>query len=215
MKLITEEAESVKVLTESVNGTKKLFIEGIFLQGDCVNRNKRLYEMKTLRNAVAVYTENFLNKNRGLGELNHPPTPGINLDRVSHKILWLKEKNTNFFGKAEILNTPMGKIAQNLYEAGVQLGVSSRALGSLRSTNEGYSVVGNDLILSTAADIVHDPSAPDAFVQGIYEGKEWVWSNGILEEKVESIQKKVESYVVSKELQEKKLDLFNEFLNSL
>jgi hypothetical protein len=213
MKLITEEAESVQVITEEKNGVKKLFIEGVFLQGDTVNRNKRLYEMKVLRNAVKAYNENFIGKNRGIGELGHPANPSINLDRVSHKILSLKENGKTFIGRAQILDTPMGKIAQNLYEAGVTLGVSSRGLGSLKPTEHGYSVVTEDFTLSTAADIVHDPSAPDAFVQGIMEGVEWLYDTKKQEYVSSNIRNKIERDVISRRLtEERKLLHFENYL---
>jgi hypothetical protein len=203
MKLITEEAESVQVITEEKNGVKKLFIEGVFLQGDTVNRNKRLYEMKVLRNAVKAYNENFV----------HPANPAINLDRVSHKIISLKENGKNFIGKAQILDTPMGKIAQNLYEAGVQLGVSSRGLGSLRPTDKGYSVVSEDFTLSTAADIVHDPSAPDAFVSGLMENVEWLYDTKKQEYVSSNIRNKIERDVISRRLtEERKLLHFENYL---
>lgn len=213
MKLITEEAESVQVITEEKNGVKKLFIEGVFLQGDTVNRNKRLYEMKVLRNAVNAYNENFVQKGRSVGELGHPANPAINLDRVSHKIISLKENGKNFIGKAQILDTPMGKIAQNLYEAGVQLGVSSRGLGSLRPTDKGYSVVSEDFTLSTAADIVHDPSAPDAFVSGLMENVEWLYDTKKQEYVSSSIRNKIERDVLSRRLtEERKLLHFENYL---
>ena len=182
MKLITEEIEKVKVITEEKNGKKSLFIEGIFLQGDICNRNGRMYPMETLSREVKRYTEAFITKGRALGELGHPDGPTVNLDRVSHKIVSLEQKGTNFYGKAQLLETPMGKIAKSLIGEGVCLGVSSRGVGSLKMTNEGHKIVGEDFMLATAADIVADPSAPDAFVQGIMEGKEWVWDNGILKE---------------------------------
>jgi hypothetical protein len=213
MKLITEEAESVQVITEEKNGVKKLFIEGIFLQGDTVNRNKRLYEMRVLRNAVKTYNENFVQKNRSIGELGHPANPAINLDRVSHKIISLKENGKNFIGKAQILDTPMGKIAQNLYEAGVQLGVSSRGLGSLKPTDKGYSVVSEDFTLATAADIVHDPSAPDAFVSGIFEGVEWLYDTKKQEYVATNIRNKIERDLLNRRLtEERKLLHFENYL---
>ena len=175
MKLITEEIEKVELIVEEKNGKKNLFIEGIFLQANKPNRNKRLYEMNILEKEVKRYNENFVQKGRALGELGHPDGPTVNLDRVSHKITMLERKGDNFVGKAKILETPMGKIASNLLSEGVSLGVSSRGVGSLKPTSEGYSLVGEDFMLATAADIVADPSAPDAFVQGVMEGKEWVW----------------------------------------
>ena len=182
MKLIREEIEQVEVIVEERNGKKNMFIEGIFLQGDLKNRNGRMYPMETLRREVQRYSENHIHAGRALGELGHPDGPTVNLDRVSHKIVSLKESGNNFIGKAKILSTPMGKIAESLISEGVKLGVSSRGIGSLKQTREGVNVVGDDFMLSTAAVIFSDPSAPDAFVEGIMEGKEWVWDNGILKE---------------------------------
>ena len=181
MKLIREEIETVQVLTEEKDGTKSFYIQGPFLQGDIKNRNGRIYESRVLAKEVARYNENFIKRNRALGELGHPDGPTVNLDRVSHNITELYQEGSNFIGKAKILNTPMGKIASGLLGDGVQLGVSSRGMGSLVQ-REGVSYVGEDFHLATAADIVADPSAPDAFVQGIMEGKEWVWDNGLLKE---------------------------------
>jgi hypothetical protein len=216
MKLIREEIESVDFIIEEKNGKKSMFIEGIFLQGDLKNRNGRMYPMETLRREVQRYTENHIESGRALGELGHPDGPTVNLDRVSHKIVSLKENGSNFIGKAKILSTPMGKIAESLIGEGVKLGVSSRGIGSLRPTREGVNVVGDDFMLSTAADIVADPSAPDAFVEGIMEGKEWVWDGGILRENLaKKTYKQINTLVTQKQLDEKKLDLFNNFLNSL
>jgi hypothetical protein len=193
-----------------------MFIEGIFLQGDICNRNGRMYPMETLSREVKRYTEAFVNKGRALGELGHPDGPTVNLDRVSHKIVSLTAEGTNFKGKAQLLETPMGKIAKSLISEGVCLGVSSRGVGSLKMTNEGHKIVGEDFMLATAADIVADPSAPDAFVQGIMEGKEWVWEGGILREKLaEQTQRKINTLVNQKKLEEHKLNLFNEFLSNL
>jgi hypothetical protein len=183
MKLITEEVQQVKFITEGKGAEKKMFIEGIFLQGDICNRNGRMYPMATLSREVQRYNETFVQKGRALGELGHPDGPTVNLDRVSHKIVSLEQDGSNFRGKAQLLETPMGKIAKSLIGEGVCLGVSSRGVGSLKMTNEGHKIVGEDFMLATAADIVADPSAPDAFVQGIMEGKEWVWEGGILREK--------------------------------
>jgi len=216
MKLIREEIESVNIITESKGGKKSLFIEGIFLQGNIKNRNGRMYPMETLRKEVERYNESNIVSGRALGELGHPDGPTVNLDRVSHKIVSLKESGSNFIGKAKILNTPMGKIASNLIEEGVKLGVSSRGIGSLKQTKEGFNVVGEDFMLATAADIVADPSAPDAFVEGIMEGKEWVWEGNILKEKFASdAKRRINTLVDQKRLEENKLDLFNEFINSL
>ena len=216
MKLITEEIEKVRVITEEKNGKKSLFIEGIFLQADKPNRNKRMYEMKILEREVNRYNDSFITKGRALGELGHPDGPTVNLDRVSHKIVDLHREGSNFLGKAKILETPMGKIAASLLGEGVSLGVSSRGVGTLRPTNEGYSVVGEDFMLATAADIVADPSAPDAFVSGIMEGKEWVWDGGILREQLaEKTQKRINTLVDQKVLDEQKLNLFQDFLSNL
>ena len=216
MKLITEEIEQVEFIVENRNGKKSLYIEGVFLQGNIKNRNGRMYPMETLRKEVSRYNENHVQSGRALGELGHPDGPTVNLDRVSHKIVSLKESGSNFVGKAKILGTPMGKIASNLLGEGVKLGVSSRGIGSLKPTKEGYSVVGEDFQLATAADIVADPSAPDAFVDGIMEGKEWIWDGGILREKLaEKTYKQINTLVTQKKLDEQKLDLFNDFLSNL
>ena len=216
MKLITEEIQKVEFITEGKGANKKMFIEGIFLQGDICNRNGRMYPMQTLAKEVARYNEAFVAKGRALGELGHPDGPTVNLDRVSHKIVSLEQKGTNFMGKAQLLETPMGKIAKSLIGEGVCLGVSSRGVGSLKMTNEGHKIVGEDFMLATAADIVADPSAPDAFVQGIMEGKEWVWEGGILREKLaEQTQRRINTLVDQKRLEEHKLNLFNEFLSNL
>ena len=181
MKLIREEIEAVELLVEENEGKKTFYIKGPFLQGDIKNRNGRIYESRVLAKEVARYNQNFITKNRALGELGHPDGPTINLDRVSHNITELYQDGSNFIGKAKILNTPMGKIASGLLGDGVTLGVSSRGMGSLVQ-REGANYVGEDFHLATAADIVADPSAPDAFVQGIMEGKEWIWDNGLLKE---------------------------------
>ena len=216
MKLITEEIEQVEVIVENRNGKKNLFIEGVFLQGEIKNRNGRMYPMQTLAREVGRYNENFVEKGRALGELGHPDGPTVNLDRVSHKIVSLKESGNNFIGKAKILSTPMGKIASNLLGEGVKLGVSSRGVGSLSKTNEGYSVVGEDFTLATAADIVADPSAPDAFVDGIMEGKDWVWDGGILRERsATKTYKRINTLVDQNKLDEKKLSVFEDFLANL
>jgi hypothetical protein len=216
MKLITEEAQKVKFITEGKGSNKKMYIEGIFLQGDICNRNGRMYPLSTLAKEVQRYTESFIAKGRALGELGHPDGPTVNLDRVSHKIVCLERDGTNFKGKAQLLETPMGKIAKSLLDEGVCLGVSSRGVGSLKMTNEGHKIVGEDFMLATAADIVADPSAPDAFVQGIMEGKEWVWEGGILREKLaESTKRRINTLVGEKTLQEHKVKLFQEFLSNL
>ena len=216
MKLITEEIENVEFIVENKNGKKALFIEGVFLQGNIKNRNGRMYPMETLRREVSRYNENHVVSGRALGELGHPEGPTVNLDRVSHKIVSLKESGSNFVGKAKILSTPMGKIASSLISEGVKLGVSSRGIGSLKLTREGINVVGEDFMLATAADIVADPSAPDAFVSGIMEGKDWVWDGGVLREKyAEKTYKTINTLVDQKKLDENKLNLFNDFLSKL
>jgi len=216
MKLIREEIESVEFVVEERNGKKSLYIEGVFLQGDIKNRNGRMYPMETLRREVSRYNENHIQQGRALGELGHPDGPTVNLDRVSHKITSLRESGSNFIGKAKILNTPMGKIAESLISEGVKLGVSSRGVGSLKLNREGYNIVGEDFMLATAADIVADPSAPDAFVSGIMEGKEWVWDGGILREKYAAkTYRRINTLVDQKKLDEQKLNLFNDFLSNL
>jgi len=216
MKLIREEIESVEFIVENKNGKKSLYIEGVFLQGDIKNRNGRMYPMETLRREVIRYNENNVIAGRALGELGHPDGPTVNLDRVSHKIVSLKESGSNFIGKAKILSTPMGKIAESLISEGVKLGVSSRGIGSLILNKEGINVVGDDFMLATAADIVADPSAPDAFVEGIMEGKEWIWEGSILREKYAiNTRKKINTLVDQKILDEQKLNLFQEFLANL
>ena len=214
MRLIAEEITNVDFLCEEKEGKKNYFIEGIFLQAELKNRNNRMYPLKTLQKEVAKYDENYIQKGRALGELGHPDGPSINLDRVSHKIMSLKEDGTNFVGKAKLLDTPMGGIAKNLLDEGVKLGVSSRGMGSIRK-EENCNVVMDDFMLATAADIVADPSAPDAFVDGIMEGKEWVWDNGVLKEaKVAQIKKEIDQATLLN-LQERKVSAFEAFLKSL
>ena len=216
MKLIREEIETVEFVTEEKNGKKSLYIEGVFLQGNIKNRNGRMYPMETLAKEVQRYNESNVVTGRALGELGHPDGPTVNLDRVSHKITSLRESGSNFIGKAKILDTPMGQIAKSLIGEGVKLGVSSRGIGSLKPTKEGFNVVGDDFMLATAADIVADPSAPDAFVEGIMEGKEWVWEGTTLRERLAARTKtKIERLAEQKRLEEHKIGLFNEFINSL
>jgi len=214
MKLITENIEEVNVLVEETNGKKNLYIEGIFLQSEMKNRNGRVYPFDVLDREVKKYTEQYVNTGRALGELGHPDGPSINLDRVSHKIIELRTEGSNFYGKARILDTPMGKIAKSLLDEGVKLGVSSRGMGSLEERN-GVKYVRDDFMLATAADIVADPSAPDAFVQGIMEGKEWVWDNGILKEYRVSEYKQYISEATRRNLEERKLKAFQHFLSNL
>ena len=216
MKLITEEVARVKFIVEGKGAQKKMFIEGVFLQGEIKNRNGRMYPINTLAKEVNRYNESFVKKGRALGELGHPEGPTVNLDRVSHKITSLVQEGNNFKGKAQLLSTPMGKIAQNLIGEGVTLGVSSRGVGSLKEDLRGCKVVGEDFMLATAADIVADPSAPDAFVSGIMEGKEWIWEGGILREQLaEKTQKRINTLVDQRKLEEQKLNLFNDFLSNL
>jgi hypothetical protein len=214
MKLITEEAESVQVITEERNGVKKLFIEGNFMMADSPNRNNRVYPMAILEKAVNTYHENFIKTSRALGELNHNSQPGVDLTKVSHIIESLDKRGQYIYGKARILeNTPMGKIAKGLIDEGVVLGVSSRALGSVRPTNEGYSVVGNDLVLN-CVDLVHDPSVgSSAFVNGIYEGKEWLYDSKRQEYVAYNIKNKIEQDVINRRLTEdRKLLHFENYL---
>jgi len=215
MKLIAEEIESVEILTEEKNGKKSLYITGPFLQAEVVNRNKRFYPLETMVNEVSRYNKSFTDKGRALGELGHPDGPSINLDRVSHKIVSLTQEGNNFIGKAQILSTPMGKIAESLLSEGVKLGVSSRGMGSIKNV-DGVNHVGEDFMLATAADIVADPSAPDAFVDGIMEGKEWVWEGNVLREmKCNEVKKSINNLVDQEILEANKLRLFADFLSNL
>ena len=218
MKLITEYTETdVQCIVEANDkGEKSYVIEGIFAMADSKNRNGRIYPKSIMENAVAKYVTEQVKTKRAVGELNHPDGPTVNLDRVSHKIVSLQREGNNFIGKAQILSTPMGKIVESLLKDGVCLGVSSRGIGSVRQNPAGYMEVGEDFMLATAADIVADPSAPDVFVQGIMEGKEWIWDGGMLREKMaEQTQRRINTLVDEKLLEEYKLSLFNEFLNSL
>ena len=215
MKLISEEIESVEVLTEEKDGKKTLYIQGPFLQAEIVNRNKRCYPLQTMVNEVKRYNEAHVGTGRALGELGHPDGPQINLDRVSHKIVSLQQEGNNFVGKAQILSTPMGKIASSLIGEGVKLGVSSRGMGSIIS-RDGVNYVGEDFMLATAADIVADPSAPDAFVEGIMEGKEWVWENNILkEQELRTIKQGLDNAANKKVIEEMKVSAFAKLMNSL
>ena len=214
MKLITESIEDVQVLVEESNGKKSLYIEGVFLQGDIKNRNGRVYPFSVLEREVGRYNESYVAAGRALGELGHPDGPTVNLDRVSHKIVSLRAEGSNFIGKAQILSTPMGSIAKSLLESGVKLGVSSRGMGSIEERN-GANYVRDDFMLATAADIVADPSAPDAFVNGIMEGKEWIWDNGILKEsKVAKYQRYI-SESTRKNIEERSLKVFEDFMFNL
>jgi len=215
MKLITEQIEPVEIITEDKDGKKSTYIRGVFLQTEITNRNGRMYKYDTMEREVRKYNEEFVKRGRALGELGHPDGPAINLDRVSHKIIELIPEGKNFMGKAKLLETPMGKIAQNLLAEGVQLGVSSRGLGSIKKEGT-TSIVADDFTLSTAADIVADPSAPDAFVEGIYEGKEWCLVDGkIKEAQLEAVKEALDNAPSSQELAERKIAAFNSLLRSL
>ena len=215
MKLITEQIDDIEILTEEKNGKKNLYIEGTFLQGNIKNRNGRMYPMETLAREVDKYSNTYIKSGRAMGELGHPDGPIVNLDRVSHLITSLVQEGSNFKGKAKILETPMGQIAKSLLSEGVRLGVSSRGVGSLKLNREGVNVVADDFMLATAADIVADPSAPEAFVNGIMEGKEWVWDNGILKESAVAQLKTEIDHATLLNLQERKVSAFESFLKSL
>lgn len=219
MKLIVEELADVKFVTEQLDeatGKKNLYIEGIFMQGDLQNRNGRRYPMEVLSKEVDRYNKELVEKKRAFGELGHPAGPTINLDRVSHMITELKADGSNIMGKAKIMDTPMGNIVSNLISEGASLGVSSRGLGSLRATKDGIQEVQKDFHLATAADIVADPSAPDAFVEGIMEGREWVWDNGVLKQaQLENLVVEIDEAAAARELNERKLEIFEKFLKSL
>ena len=215
MKLITEQNNDIEVLTEEKDGKKSTYIKGVYLQTEITNRNGRMYKFDTMNREVTKYNEEFVNRGRALGELGHPEGPTLNLDRVSHKITELYPEGTNFMGKAKLMDTPMGKIAKSLLDEGVKLGVSSRGLGSIKKEGS-CSVVADDFILSTAADIVADPSAPDAFVEGIYEGREWVTVDGKVKERtIEEIKAAIDNAPNPQELQERKISAFATFLRSI
>ena len=215
MKLITETIEDIEVLTEAnTKGGKDYKIRGVFMQADIKNRNGRVYPVATLSKEVARYTTEYIMKRRAFGELGHPDGPTVNLERVSHMITSLKPEGKNFIGEAKIMDTPYGKIVKNLIDEGAQLGVSSRGMGSIQSSSRG-NVVGKDFYLATAADIVADPSAPDAFVEGIMEGKEWVWDNGVLKSKsIEEYKSEIER-ARRTELAEVKSKVFKDFVSKL
>lgn len=215
MKLITEVNEQVRYITEEKEGKKNLYIEGVFLQSNLKNRNGRMYPAEIMEKEVTRYMKEAVESRRAFGELGHPDGPAINLDRVSHIITELRRDGDNWVGKAKITDTPMGKIAQGLIESGGQLGVSSRGLGSLKENRDGVQVVQDDFHLATAADIVADPSAPDAFVRGIMENKEWVIVNGVWTEQHCDMSKKVIKKASKKELEEAKLQVFHRFLSHL
>ena len=215
MKLIKEVFDTTNIIVEERKGKKEYFIEGVFLQAEIQNRNKRMYPESVMDNEVARYLKEAVEKNRAYGELGHPDTPSINLDRVSHMITSLRKEGTNYIGRAKIMETPMGNIARGLLDGGANLGVSSRALGSLKMNNEGVQIVQDDFMLSTAADIVADPSAPDAYVRGIMESKEWVFVDGkFVEQNIEETQKFIKR-ASSKQLQEAKILAFQNFLSKI
>ena len=214
MKLITETIEDVQVLTEERNGKKDYKIKGVFMQADIKNRNGRIYPVETLAKEVRRYSKEFIEKKRAFGELGHPDGPTVNLERVSHMITSLKPEGKNFIGEAKIMDTPYGKIVKNLIDEGAVLGVSSRGMGSIQQQG-GRNLVGKDFYLATAADIVADPSAPDAFVEGIMEGKEWVWDNGMLKSvTVEQYKSEIQKARRS-ELAEVKSKVFANFISKL
>jgi len=214
MLLITETTrDNVRLITEEQKGEKTYFIEGVFMQSDVKNRNGRVYPQDILTKEVGRYSNEFVNKNRAMGELGHPEGPTVNLERVSHLIKDLRIENNDVYGKAKILDTPMGKIAKNLLGEGCMFGVSSRGMGSLQERN-GVNYVQDDFMLATV-DIVADPSAPNAFVNGIMEGKEWVWDNGIIKEKHIEKYKKVLTKTSSRNLHEMQIKVFNDFLSRL
>lgn len=218
MKLIVEQVENIQVITEAKeNGKKNMFIEGIFLQADLKNRNGRVYPVSVLEKEVNRYVTENIEKKRAYGELGHPQGPSINLDRVSHMIESIRKDGSNFIGRAKILETPMGNIVRNLIDEGANLGVSSRGMGSIKESKNGIMEVQSDFYLATAADIVADPSAPDAFVQGIMEGVEWVWDNGALKQvHLEAIKRDINRASASRSLDEStKLKMFERFLNSI
>jgi hypothetical protein len=216
MKLIKEIAEEVNVLIEEKDGKKILFIEGIWLQANIKNRNGRMYPMPVLEREVKRYNEQYIQKSRALGELGHPDSPTINLDRVSHLILDLHKEGDNFIGKAKILSTPNGKIVESLLSEGCKIGVSSRGLGSLKTTSEGLNIVQDDYFLATGGDIVADPSAPDAFVQGILEGKEWLFveGQGWIPQFLDETKSKIQS-MTAKEVHEKKAAMMESFIRKM
>ena len=212
MKLITEHTNQIEYLTEGKG--KEQYIKGIFMQSDIKNQNGRVYPHAVLQKEVKNFNTKYVNEGRALGELGHPMGPVINLDRVSHVIKELKEDGKNFIGKAKVMDTPNGRIVKNFISEGVKLGVSSRGMGSVKTNKEGVNEVQKDFVLSTI-DIVADPSAPDAFVNGIMEGKEWIWENGIIKERDIDAMKKIIEKANIRELQQKKLDVFAKFLQNL
>ena len=216
MKLITEvvDENAIEFITEENNGEKSHYIKGVFMQAEQKNRNGRIYPKKVLDEQVRKYVNNYVEQNRAFGELGHPDGPVVNLERVSHMIKELREDGNNWVGKAKIMDTPYGKIVKNLIDEGAKLGVSSRGMGSLKNV-KGTNIVQDDFYLATAADIVADPSAPEAFVEGVMEGKEWVWNNGVIkEQEIENIRNELTN-AKRKQLEEAKLNLFKSFLSKL
>jgi len=216
MKLITEEIENAEYVVEETNAGKKNYsIKGVFMQADIKNKNGRVYPRETLQKEIARYTREFIDKSRAFGELGHPDSPTVNLERVSHMIKSLSPEGNNFIGEAKVLDTPYGKIVKSLIDEGAKLGVSSRGMGTLKSSN-GMNVVNDDFYLATAADIVADPSAPDAFVEGIMEGKEWVWNNGILkEQEMNELRLQADKKIIREERANKNAQIFESFLKKL
>lgn len=219
MKLISEHAEAVKYIVEEKEGGKEYYIQGIFMQAEQANRNNRKYKLPVMEREVKRYVTEYIQTNRAVGELGHPNGPSINLDRISHKIVALEQDGNNFVGKAKIVDTPMGKIARSLLESGVQLGVSSRGMGSMKDIC-GIMEVQDDFFLATPADIVADPSAPDAFVQGIMEGVEWIMDvdsgvyRKVMIERAEKVQKEIKT-MTARQVDEQKLSMFESFINSI
>ena len=215
MKLISEEIQNAEYLVEETNGKKDYKIRGVFLQSDLKNRNGRVYPTDILNKEVKRYNAEFINKKRAFGELGHPDGPTVNLERVSHMITDIHEDGNNFIGEAKIMDTPYGKIVKNLIDEGAKLGVSSRGMGSLERGRGGQAVVGKDFYLATAADIVADPSAPDAFVEGIMENKEWVWDNGVIKEREIEEYKEYIAQAKRLKIAEAKANVFADFLKKL
>ena len=216
MKLITEINEEVKIITEQNEaGGKNFYIEGIFMQAELPNRNNRMYSLPILQKETDRYVTEFVNKNRAYGELGHPDGPNINLERVSHLIKSLRQEGNNFIGKAKIMDTPYGNIVKNLLSEGATIGVSTRGMGSLVEGKNGVKIVKDDFHLATAADIVADPSAPDAYVRGIMEGKEWVWDNGVIREADVVKQKEVIQGSSKRNLEENMIKVFQDFISKL
>lgn len=215
MKLISEVYEGVKFLVEEKEGKKNFFIEGTFMVANQGNKNKRIYKADILEREVQRYNKEYIKESRAFGELGHPQGPTINLERVSHLITNLVREGDNFIGKAKIMDTPYGNIVKNLMQEGATLGVSSRGMGSLKMNNEGLNEVQDDFYLATAADIVADPSAPGAFVRGIMEGVEWVWDNGVLKPQQLEEMKNTIQKTSKRNLEEAKIKVFKQFINSL